>query len=184
MIILVDQDGVLADFDGGIVKLFRQQYPKEFFVPLEKRKHFYTEEDYSLRLRKKVIALYHQRGFCRNLEPMPGAINGIRNLVKIGHQVLICTTPLTDYENCVLEKYQWVDNHLGRDFTKRIIFTKDKTLIHGDILIDDKPEIKGAREPVWEHFVFDRPYNRHVNGKIRVTWETIEKELSVLCLKT
>jgi len=40
----------------------------------------------------------------------------------------------------VLEKYHWVEKYFERDFTKRLVLTKDKTIIHGDFLIDDKPK--------------------------------------------
>jgi 5'-nucleotidase len=52
----------------------------------------------------------------------------------------------------------------------RIIVSKDKALVHGDVLVDDKPEIKGALTPAWHHVIFDQPYNRQIGG-IRMTWE-------------
>ena len=66
----------------------------------------------------------------------------------------------------MLEKYEWVENYLGDAWVKRIILTRDKTLIKGDYLIDDKPVITGVeRSPEWEQIVYDRPYNRDVNKK-------------------
>ena len=62
----------------------------------------------------------------------------------MGHEVFICTAPLTNYENSVLEKYKWVEKNFGHEWIKKIILTKDKTLIKGDILIDDNPEIFGS----------------------------------------
>ena len=60
------------------------------------------------------------------------------------------------YYNCVLEKYQWVEAHFGYDWTKRVILTRDKTIVSGDILIDDKPEITGCAMPPWQHVLYDR----------------------------
>ncbi len=40
-------------------------------------------------------------------------------------------------------QYAWVEKHLGYDFLEQVILTRDKTLIAGDILIDDKPDILG-----------------------------------------
>lgn len=36
-----------------------------------------------------------------------------------------------------------MEKHLGRDFLEQVILTRDKTLITGDLLIDDKPDILG-----------------------------------------
>lgn len=44
---------------------------------------------------------------------------------------------------CVRVQYAWVEKHLGHDFLEQVILTRDKTLITGDILIDDKPDILG-----------------------------------------
>lgn len=52
-----------------------------------------------------------------------------------------------------------------------MIVTKDKTLVHGDLLIDDKPRVTGTRSPAWQHVLYDQPYNRHVDAQ-RMTWST------------
>lgn len=44
---------------------------------------------------------------------------------------------------CVSVQYAWVEKHLGHDFLEQVILTRDKTLIAGDLLIDDKPDILG-----------------------------------------
>lgn len=44
---------------------------------------------------------------------------------------------------CVYVQYAWVEKHLGHEFLEQVILTRDKTLITGDILIDDKPDILG-----------------------------------------
>jgi len=64
----------------------------------------------------------------------------------------------------VLEKYQWVEEHLGHEFTGRVILTRDKTLACGDVLIDDKPAIRGLGTPHWHQIIFDQPYNRQAEG--------------------
>lgn len=40
-------------------------------------------------------------------------------------------------------QYRWVDKHLGPQFVERIILTRDKTVVLGDLLIDDKDTILG-----------------------------------------
>jgi 5'-nucleotidase len=105
-----------------------------------------------------------------------GAVNALNEILAEGISLFICTSPLTRYENCVLEKYRWVEEHLGQEFTDRIILTKDKTLVVGDVLIDDKPTIRGIGTPHWRHIVFDQTYNRQADGA-RMNWENWREAL-------
>ena len=81
----------------------------------------------------------------------------------------VCTAPLTQYRYCVPEKYEWVERHLGADFIRNVVIAKDKTLVRGDVLIDDRPEITGHLAPAWRPLVYDQPYNR-ARGGPRMTW--------------
>lgn len=40
-------------------------------------------------------------------------------------------------------QYRWVEQNLGPQFVERIILTRDKTVVMGDLLIDDKDNIQG-----------------------------------------
>ena len=90
-------------------------------------------------------------------------------MLDAGHDVRICTAPLSRFTHCVPEKFQWVEDHLGPEWVARIVLTKDKTLVRGDVLIDDKPEVTGRLVPTWEHLVFEAPYNTASRGR-RVNW--------------
>jgi len=46
LLVLVDMDGVLCDFEGHFLKLFRDLYPDDPFIPLESRNTFYLDEQY------------------------------------------------------------------------------------------------------------------------------------------
>jgi hypothetical protein len=54
---------------------------------------------------------------------------------------------------------------LGAEFTKRVILTRDKTLVRGDVLVDDKPEIRGVVAPNWRDVLFDETYICHFPGR-------------------
>ncbi len=89
----------------------------------------------SERLRETVDEIYTSPGFFRELRPIAGALDAVR----------ICTSPLNQYRNCVPEKYEWVERHLGAEFVGRMIVTKDKTLMHGDVLVDEAMVIAQER---------------------------------------
>lgn len=44
--VLVDMDGVLADFEAGLLQGFRRRFPGEPHVPLEERRGFLAREQY------------------------------------------------------------------------------------------------------------------------------------------
>ena len=171
MIILVDMDNTLVDFDVGLLKAWQRLYPDEFFVPLEKRTTFHPHKDYPEHLQDKVEALCHSQGFVRNLPATPGGIEAVYEMLAQGHDVRFCTSHFMEYTHCVFEKFQWIEEHFDASFVDRIILTRDKTLIRGDILIDDKPKITGISKPTWEHILYDRPFNREVIDARRLTWK-------------
>lgn len=176
-IILVDMDGVLADFETRFLEDFRKKFPHHPYVPLGKREMFYLEENYPEGLEKDIETVFSTPGFFENLDIIPGSKEALAKMKALGHEVYICTSPVSKYENCILEKYHWVSKNLGYEWTKKMIVTKDKTLVFGDILIDDKPEHTGLKKPVWKHVLFEALYNKHVKTKLRITWENWEKIL-------
>lgn len=170
MLILLDQDGVLADFEGGFIQAWQQHYPDLAPIAREDRRHFNLLDDYPADLHERTMALYTAPGFIGQLPPIDGAIEAVRELLALGLDIRFCTSPLHQYENCVAEKYHWIEHHFGRPATQRLILTRDKTLVRGDLLIDDKPRIEGLVTPSWRHIVFDAPYNREVTDTPRMTW--------------
>lgn len=109
--VFVDMDGVLADF--------------------EKRK---TEMNTTGDFMKLVPGVY------LDLDPIEGALSGIRSLIGMGYDVYIATKPPTGLAFAYADKVSWVLNHLPELKTK-IIITHDKGLLGtaDDFLIDDRP---------------------------------------------
>jgi 5'-nucleotidase len=178
MLILVDMDGVIANFELEFLNRWQVRFPTENFIALEDRQGFYIHEQYGPSLHDKVREITSAPGFFRNLPPIEGAIQGIQDLVTYGHEVLICTAPLSGTPTCLQEKYDWVRQYLGRGFASNMVITKDKTMVHGDFLIDDRPELHGRFVPTWwEHIVFTQPYNRHVVNRRRMNSWTDAKAL-------
>ncbi|MBP8973451.1 MAG: 5'-3'-deoxyribonucleotidase [Anaerolineae bacterium] len=172
MRILVDMDGVLADFERGFEEAWRAVYPDLPVVPAAERRHLLVQDEYPPEWRGHVHAIFHAPGFFRALPPVPGGRGALEALLALGCDVRLCTTPLLDYRHCVVEKYEWVERELGPAWLDRLILTRDKTIIRADVLIDDRPQLDGTDAPTWEHILYDQPYNRTDRGKRRLTWQT------------
>lgn len=168
-IVLVDMDGVLADLDGELLRRFRERYSELPYVPLAARKKFYAEEEFPPESQTAVRAIMCESGFFFDLPPVVGALEAMKIFAKRA-EVFICTAPLLSNDSCISDKARWVKKHLGPEWLRRLIITKDKTLVRGDYLIDDKPKITGLLAPIWEHIIFDAPYNRGVRDKKRLGW--------------
>ncbi|KAJ8362582.1 hypothetical protein AAFF_G00367800 [Aldrovandia affinis] len=165
--ILVDMDGVLADFEGGFLKKYRARYPDDPYIRLEDRRGFWVSAQYGhLRsdLCDKAISIWESKNFFIELEPLPGAVEAVKEMSKLKNtDVFICTSPINLYSHCPYEKYAWIEKHLGHDFLEQVILTRDKTVVSADILIDDKPDILGVEpNPTWEHILFTACHNKHL----------------------
>jgi hypothetical protein len=56
---------------------------------------------------------------------------------------------------------------LGEEFLHRLMIVRDKTLVKGAILIDDKPQVSGiVEQPEWTHVIFTRSYNKDRKGNM------------------
>lgn len=172
MLVLVDQDGVLADYEAGFYANFSSAYPDAPHIAPRDRTTFYPRDQYDARWHDEITRVQTEPGFYANLPVIPGARNALQTMLELDWQVYICTSPLWAWRNCVAEKFAWIEEHLGAEWIPRIILTKDKTVVRGDVLIDDKPQIVGRYNPVFTHVVYDAPYNRHVTTSPRLTWDT------------
>jgi 5'-nucleotidase len=163
-------DGVIADFEAGFLEHWRRLHPDKLYVPLEERNTFFILDQYPVEYKDLIWEIFLMPGFFRNLPVIPGSQAALAEMSAAGIEVFICSTPFTAYHNCVLEKYEWVDEHFSREWTKRIVLTHDKTIVEADYLVDDMDTIKGGNAPRWEHILFDLPKNRRVQSKRRLTW--------------
>uniref|UniRef100_A0A8C6XWD4 5',3'-nucleotidase, mitochondrial n=1 Tax=Naja naja TaxID=35670 RepID=A0A8C6XWD4_NAJNA len=78
-------------------------------------------------------------------------------------EVFICTSPIKKYRYCPYEKFAWIEKHFGHKFLEHVILTRDKTIVSGHVLIDDRPDIIGVeRTPTWEHVLFTACHNKHL----------------------
>jgi 5'-nucleotidase len=172
--LLVDMDGVICDWYGGVLRKYQELYPRRPIVSPENLRTFGVEDHYPAAHRADLMAASRMDGLYAGLDPLPGAIEALKDMEQNCSDFLepfLCSAPDVDYSSlgCHSEKAGWVEKHLGPWWTRRLVLTKDKTLVRGNVLIDDKPNITGVMTPVWQHLLFDQPYNRSETGP-RFSW--------------
>ncbi len=169
-------DNVIADFDGYIVEKMFKENPD---ISLEDRSNFHIRYDFPKELEESIKKIYLAKGFFESLNPLPDSLDALEYMQQKIGDIFICTSPITQNPYCLQEKSDWINRKLGPAWVKKTIMTKDKTIIHGDILIDDKPSISGLRKPTWEHILYDQPYNRDVSDKKRLNWTNFKDVLNI-----
>ena len=107
--ILIDMDGVLADFVGEAEKL-------------------------GLTLDEAELT----EGFFLNLPVIKDAVWGVLELDSMGHDLYVCTTAPWDNPSAWMEKRIWIEKVFGDVFNRKLIMTHQKSMIAADILIDDR----------------------------------------------
>ena len=180
MIILIDMDEVISDFEGGLRDIWEQKYPH---TPLFKggvRDTFYIGSGDDQGRSELVFKIIHSEGFFESLKPIQGAKEAIDEMHALGHYVFIVTSPGVSYPNAASEKYRWIEKHFGQYMLERLIITPAKQMVKGDFLIDDRPEFAYADYAEWEHVLYDRSYNKHIDGKRRLQWDTWKEVLPEL----
>jgi 5'-nucleotidase len=165
-IVLVDMDGVLADFDRVVL----DGLPPE--VARIERANFYIAEDYPAH-HEHIVAVTSHPDFFHRLPPIAGAIDGWERLLALGFAPRICTAPLTRNARAREGKLAWLEEHLvprfGHQVVDEAIVDKRKYLYPGLALIDDRPDVDTNNgEATWQHIIFDYPYNQTSDVELRL----------------
>ena len=137
-VIFVDLDDTLEDFCAAWIDKLNELYKGNYSVKdIQDWKitNIYPELDIS----DKLEAM-HSDGFWEKVKPLSGAPKYLKKLQEEGYDVFIVTA--TDYrnlkskiENIISKYFPFIDNH-------HIITTYYKSLLNGDIMIDDyKPNL-------------------------------------------
>ena len=124
---------------------------------------------------KGISSLFSEKAYFASLPAVYGSVAALKEMqAHPGLECYICTAPIVGSRYCHQEKVEWVRRHFGtgdeaegKAWVARMVITSDKSLVRGDILIDDAPEAKARafQPPEWEHVWFKRPYNADGTGR-------------------
>ncbi len=175
-IVLVDCDGVLADFVGGVLELV------ENVTGLAYEPHDVDQFDFckALKIGGLDASLIKHKigapGFCTSLAPYDGARKGIEALREIA-EVYIVTSPWNSCATWTSERESWLWRHFKVPHS-HIVHTSAKHLVCGDVFVDDKTSMVAAWESAWPDRVavrWNTPHNRNDqwDGVRCASWERL-----------
>lgn len=184
MIVLLDMDGVMCNFERGFWDMWLYLYGNEPDCPTPEsigpRNTFYVDDQLPDGWKSRGDRMIHGQGFFESLPEIEGAVESAKLIMEKGHDLFFCTKPVHT-KWCLIEKHNWISSKFAPDMTRRLMIVKDKTLIRADVLVDDHPNPteKGLMFPTWEHVVYDQPYNQGHSGR-RITWKEFLDEPEIL----
>lgn len=145
--LLIDMDGVVADFDKAAV-----QWARDMGITTEE----FMDKKY-----------YRQEGFYLSLELIPGAFEAIQQL-SAHYYIRFLSAPSWGGHHSFTEKRLWIAKKFGPWSEKLMDLTFRKDLFLGHYLIDDRTKY-GAGKTLGKHIVF--------GNEEYPNWEAVLKEL-------
>ena len=167
--LIVDMDGVLANVYSQFLdfeeKEFGIRQPIENLMGRPEAEVFKNERKYVL-----------SKGFFRNAPVMEGCLEVMKELNKKYN--LFIVSAAMEFPNSLPEKYEWLAEYFPFISWKQIVFCGSKTVIRGDIMIDD--HYKNLDHFAGQAILFTQPHNfgHDDRGHTRVdSWNEISKLL-------
>ena len=163
--LLLDVDGVLADFTNPVLEFLRTVGIDKSYEDICRWDIFEGNSELEDEFKESYAS---HPGYCYNLKPLPGAIDFVRSARK-SYDISIVTTPY-DVPYWYNERKDWIVDNFGLS-RSCITFTHHKEFLEGDIFVDDKLENVERWSKNWSHrkktvpVVFDQPWNRSLVSK-------------------
>lgn len=177
MLIGLDLDGVMADWDGYLDSQL-DLVPELADFPRQPERGWNSFADADPKHKKAVYEILEHPEFYGSLQPIPGAVDAYRKMRKDGHDVVFISSPWATNPMGFQAKANWLYKHFGNSARANLILAGDKTLVIADVLVDDKPVIKGRLLtperpgiiPVWQRVYFTQSYNEGLPGLRIENW--------------
>lgn len=175
MRLLMDVDGCLVDYVGGVINTIDEICGKK--IARESLVNWDFLPELPLSVEEKVLFFSKLRspGFCNALQMLPGAREGIQAVKKMGVEVIYVTSPWVSSPTWCFERGNWLVDHGFASNHAEVIHTAAKHCVAGDFMVDDNPQ----NVQKWEAhnqkgtgIIWRAPYNATAEGiKMGAFWE-------------
>ena len=181
--ILIDMDGILVDLCTKWLEVYNEEYGDSL------TQGDFTAWDWRVDAKpgSDPHSIIKRPGFFDDLPPLPGAVDGFKELYRSHHDVIVASSPAGP--DSARAKMEWCEKYLGVG-KEDVSLTYHKSWFAGscDVIVDDKPET--LRE--WSHrgkdaYTIAYPFNAkaqdccafvaHDYTDTQAAWEQIVKAL-------
>lgn len=170
--LIIDMDDVMADTSQSILNLYNSEFNTSYH-----KEQFWGNNLWDDRLKENYLTVRHklyEPGFFRNVTVMPDAIEVVKKLHE-QHEVFIVSAA-TEFPNSLKEKHEWLEEHFPFIHWKNLVLCGDKSIVKGDVIIDDHE--KNLKVFEGQTLLFDAIHNQSLVGYQRVkSWKEIAQEL-------
>lgn len=173
--IAIDMDGVIAD----TASQYRRWYQNETGIELSSEAFDGLPEDECLP-GGAVRRYLNQPHFFRDIPPMPGAQDALRQLMQDFDLYIVSAA--MEFPRSLPEKREWLQEHVPFISWRNLVFCGNKGIIDTDYMLDD--HVKNLDRFKGKTFLFSAPHNLQVRHHQRVQhWpealRTLKAELQV-----
>jgi 5'-nucleotidase len=152
--ILLDVDGILADFDSAtrayLARVHVLPFAHEDVTEMDFCKALSLPQHVQLALQ----AAWRRPGFCATIEPYLGSGHFVERLKSLG-TVIAVTAPMQGARQWAYERELWLRHYFA---IEAIISTKEKHHVMGDVLIEDSVA-NLLTSPCRDKILLRRPWN-------------------------
>lgn len=163
LIVLCDLDAIVANLLGPWLRFYNEKYGDNLTV--EQITEFDIHKFVKKECGQKVYEFIDTGVAYTQLEPLPGAVEGIKTLEQLGHEVIIVSAGAKNLATAG-HKLEWCKKVLGFS-RKKCMIAHRKELVRGDVFIDDSPKNIIAYRNAWPGtpiLTIAYPYNATVDS--------------------
>lgn len=157
MKVLLDCDGVLSGFAETTIALLNNKFGTAYILDdivmsYDIRTALDLDNDKSVFITRE----WEAKCFCKNLEFVPGAKEGVIALKQLAN-IVIVTAPMPGSNTWDAERRAWLASRLQ---LTSVISTDEKYHVYGDVIVDDLP-VNLTKSLCKYRILFRRPWNKN-----------------------
>lgn len=170
--LILDQDDVLADTHGRLADIVVRDFGTGLL-----REDFYKTSFHKIlpsELHQRLYKIIQEPGFFSDIPLVPNAQETVFQLSK-KYEIFVATAAM-EFPNSFREKYDWLKKYFDFIPWSNIVFCGDKSVLHGDWLVDDMP--RNLKTFKGKGLLFNAPHNLEETNYERVmNWGDIAERL-------
>ena len=159
MRICIDMDEVMVDN----YQRYHEIYEERFGHSIDPQE-YHGKRIYDLPGVESIREELAKPGFFRNLPVMKDARAVVEELYE-NYEVYIVTAA-TEFKHSFTDKWEWLEEHMPFVHWERIVFCGNKSIVHGDYMIDDK--VSNLATFNGQGILFTASHNAHDEGYPRM----------------